>query len=429
MKRLIDALFVVLLIGIAACDTSRNVDSPYDNYFLKYYGGDGFQVAADLLPLADGNYLLLGTSTLSGNLTDPADSRIYLVLVDSHGSLLSETFWGDPGDVAKDIEETVDGDFIILADHQTTSTNTDIKLLKVSYTASTNTFVKADSVVYGSSAIENARTVSALENGEFVITGDTKYTSIILNPNNPEDKSDIFHYRATADLDIITFNWYEQEGPGTLDYGVKSIRGVADTYYVFGSSNQLHEGNADEKLNLYYSWISAGGIITKFNFLGDFDVDTESAFVGDVPLSLGGGYLFVGSKLYPTGAVTLHATRLRADLTFTSADEIWDREIPIDARNLRAVSGAAVGANAPGFLILANETAANGSQNIWLTKVDLNGNLMWSRAFGSQEDDDFGAAVTATTDGHIMMLGTVNLINGQSKLTLFKLNEEGQLKE
>lgn len=430
MSRLIDHIGLILSIAVviavmASCETSSNVDSPYSKYFMRYYGGDGYQVAADMIAVGDGNYFLLGTSSSIANLDLQTDSKIYLVEVDKFGNLLNEYFLGEPGDIAKDIEATQDGNFIILADHRVSSSNTDIKLIRI-----TRDVAKLDSVIYGSLGLENGKSVTALEDDGFIVTGATEYDStILLNPGNPDDFSDIFHYRCNSSLQFDDFNWYEQEGPGTLDFGTKSFELNSNEYYVFGSSNQYHSGNPDGKMNLYYSSLDGGGITRNFNFLGDFQLNTESAFVDEVPVQLGGGYLFIGSKLYPTGASSLHAVRLRSNLNFSAGDEVWDREIPIEARNLTAVSGVSAVNGVFGYLILGTEVGQNDVQNIWLTKIDLNGNLLWSRAFGSHEEDDFAASIMEIEDGRIFVLGTVNLINGQSKLTLFKLNEQGQLME
>jgi hypothetical protein len=421
--------YTISLFSLAAwifggCDSERNIDSPSDNYFLKYYGKDGFQAAADMVADEQGNYFLLGTTSASADLTNSADSRIYLVKVDSKGNVIADYILGTPGDVAKDIEALKDGNFIILADHPTTTENTDIKLIRINSDG-----VKIDSVVYGSLGIEDGKTVTPLSDGGFIVTGATEYdTTILLNPGNPNDLSDIFHYKCDASLHFDDSDWYEQDGPGTFDGGVKSIEVPSlGEYYVFGSSNQFHAGNLEGRTNLYYSSLNAGGIIQNFNFLGDYDEDTESAFVDNVPVELGGGYLLVGTKIYNSGAVTLQVTRLASELSFTSSDEVWDRELPIEAKNLEAVSAAAAFRRSQGFLILANETSGDGRQNIWLSKLDLNGSVKWSRAFGSGEEDDYGAAVMELNDGRILLLGTVNLINGQSKLTLLKLNEQGQL--
>jgi hypothetical protein len=428
VKKLISHCVVVsaLIVGsfLYSCDTSSNVESPYSKYFLRYYGGDGYQTAADILPIGDGTYFLLGTTSSFDNLVEQSDSRIYLAKVDQFGTLIEEFYLGNPGDIAKDIEPTIDNNFIILVDHLSSPTNRDIKLIKINVSGE-----KLDSAVYGSAGYENGKSVTVLKDGGMIVTGATEYdTTILLNPGNPDDLSDIFHYRCDSNLNFDDSNWYEQDGSGTIDFGVKSFEGSGE-FYVFGSSNQFHQGNPEGKINLYYSSLDAGGVIKNYNFLGDFQLDTESAFVDEMPEEVGGGYFVVASKLYPTGASSLHGVRLRSALVFSSNDEIWDRELPIEARNLAGVSGAAVKYGVQGYLILGTETAQDGTRNIWLTKIDLNGNVLWSRVFGSPEEDDFGAAVLETSDGRILVLGTVNLINGQSKLTLLKLNALGQLME
>jgi hypothetical protein len=43
-------------------------------------------------------------------------------------------------------------------------------------------------------------------------------------------------------------------------------------------------------------------------------------------------------------------------------------------------------------------------KDIWLSKMDANGNLMWSKTIGGS-DDDFGTSIIATADGHYVIAG------------------------
>ena len=76
--------------------------------------------------------------------------------------------------------------------------------------------------------------------------------------------------------------------------------------------------------------------------------------------------------------------------------------------------------------MLANETRETG-HNIWLTKIDQNGNQIWSASYGSEEEDDLGAAVQELDNGKIVIAGSVRLINNQYKMVLMKVNSEGHL--
>ena len=80
-----------------------------------------------------------------------------------------------------------------------------------------------------------------------------------------------------------------------------------------------------------------------------------------------------------------------------------------------------------GFLILANEVRSTGATNSWLTKVDQTGDPLWSATFGSEAEDDTGAAVIELPDGKIAILATMGLADNQFKMALIKVNREGKL--
>jgi hypothetical protein len=425
MKKVINLLSsslvcMALVAGILlSCDTKNNVDPPGKDYFVKYYGGDGDQTAVDLLVEQDGSIVLLGNSQ-SGK---SGENKIYLVMTDAQGNLLWEKKLGTTKDEAKDIEKTLDGNYIILSDYVISETNVDFKLIKI-----TPEGVVLDSAVSGSSSVEIAHSITAINDGGFIVSGSTSLdTTRIFDPNNTDDQSDIFHFRCNADLVFENILWKGRFGPGTFDVGTKVIQQSPGLFYVFGSTNLVHEGNPSGNLNLIYYSIDGGGVNGTPNYLGDFDNDTEASFVMQVPAELGGGYFVIGTESATNGTVSLHAVKLRSPLAFNSTnDEQFDREIAISNKTLSAVSAAAVIHSGQGYLLLANETRETG-HNIWLTKIDQNGNQLWSASYGSEEEDDLGAAVHELDNGKIVIAGSVRLINNQYKMVLMKVNSEGHL--
>jgi hypothetical protein len=419
-RNLISVLLIIFCFGfMSACDTENSVEPPYNNYFVKYYGGDGDQTAVDLIVNSDGTAVVLGNW-----LSAPGQNQIYLLKVDATGEVMWERKIGTQRDKAKDIELTLTGHYVILSDFQKSESNIDLKLIRVSPEG-----VPIDSVVYGSSAVEISNSLTVIDDGGYIVTGSTTLdTTVIIDPNKPDDLSDIFHFRCNANLVFLpTTIWKPQFGPGTLDYGTKVLQFSAGVFYVFGSSNQVHVGNPGANQNIMYYPVNDGGQNGTPNYMGDFESDTDASAVIQVPGELGGGYLVVGTQSSPSGTLSLHVTRLRSPLSFNSVnDEQFDREIPVDARRITALSTAAVLQGDRGFLLIGNESRETGN-NIWVTKIDPNGNQQWSASYGSEEEDDMGAAIRELTDGKILILGSVRLINNQFKIVLMKVNSTGQL--
>jgi hypothetical protein len=406
-----------------SCDTDNNIDYPDEKYFIKYYGKDGNQSGVDIVLTDDGGYLLLGNSELI--IGTAVTNRIYLVKANADGKVEWERFHGAARESAKDIEPTNDGNFVILSVVSDSVDNSNIKLIRIRPDGS-----KIDSVIYGTNKNDFAKSVTPLMDGGFIITGETPADTADFNPINPEDFSNIFHFRCNANL-VFDNSWYELYGDTKeFDGGTKVLQVSPNQYYVFGYTSQDHPGNTGDKLNMFYYSIDGGGIPkNQAGYLGDFGQDTESAFVTSVPTELGGGYLILGTKMSATGLVTLHVSKLRSTLQFLAdQDEQLDETISVDGRNLEAVS-AASSVVAPGYLLLANEVRTLGTTNIWLTKIDQSGRQEWSVTLGSEDENDRAAAVKELGNGKILVLGTVGIGDNQSKMALFKLNSAGRLQE
>jgi hypothetical protein len=117
-------------------------------------------------------------------------------------------------------------------------------------------------------------------------------------------------------------------------------------------------------------------------------------------------------------------------LKFTPTDDKQlDEEINIIQRPLEAVSATASLSTPQGYLLLAEESRNLGTKNISLSKIDQSGIVIWSVSLGSEEENDEAAAVVELADGKILVLGTVELGDNQSKMALFKLNQTGKLHE
>jgi hypothetical protein len=416
------ALSIVLMF-LASCDTEKNLSPADDDYFLKYYGGNGNQYGVDMIKHPDGSYLLLGNWETGEN-----ERRIYLVKVDLNGDIIWERKLGAAGSIenAKDIEPLATGDFIIVSDHHN-GNNTDVKLIRI-----TSEGASIDSVVFALSGNQVSSSVTPISDGGFIVTGTTSSTEVLVNPD--ANISDIFHYKISNTYGFDSIEWSKQNGIATVDYGTKVIEPTPGVFYVFGSSNLSHDADPTitaGKINLIYYELTSFGVPKAPSFLGDPDIDTKSAFLLPVPAALGSGFLFVGTETPTSSSINLHVSKLKSPLQFEShSDELFDSSLPIGSRKLVAVSSTASLINDLGYLLVANELQDDGSTNIWLSKINhATGALLWSARFGTEEENDQGAAAEELSDGKILLLGTVGLVNNQSKMVLMKLNSTGQLRD
>lgn len=425
-------VFVLLIFtgsALFSCDTERNVENPDLHYFVKYYGGDGNQEGVDMEVLSDGSLLLLGNS-LKSNLKSDA----YVVHVDSEGKVISERTFsiGDADDgilTAKDLEPAGDGNFIVLVDYREAIGNlTQISLLKISPDG-----ILLDSVGdIGTVANDFSHSVTLLDDGGFIVTGTTELTATYNLANNPDpDLGDFFNYRLDGNLDLLPLDDWSPISPGfggKLDVAVRTIQ-YKNGFYVFGFSNTDLSGNNPDKLRgfFYFRRGSEGGPSNPY-FAGNApNRETDILDVQKIPSQLGGGALVTGTSRDKFGDSNIIIVRMRDTLVSNiSIDASLYSIIPI-ARNIHGVSATTTVVGSYGYAVLGDEIRSTGTSNIWVTKIDQSGSVLWSSTFGSEIEEDSGAAVRELPDGKIVILGTISLADNQSKMALIKVNSSGQL--
>lgn len=409
------------LIFIFSCNTADNIEDPDLDYFIKFYGGDGDQLATDMLSLSDGSFLLLGYSPVSN-----LESFIYVVRVSAVGDVIWEKSFEGGFSIAKDLEPTLDGNFIIVADHMAPGSNHfDLQLLKISPAGDL-----LGSKTAGTLAHEHSRTVTPLADGDFIVSGTTEFTSTWVNPNDPDpDLGDVFNYRFGPNLDMLPTNEWSPAIHGwgsNLDVAVKTAE-VLGGYYVFGYTNSPFGGeNPDERFGLFYFRRGSSGSLGSVLFSKNTSDDTQINLVEPVPSALGGGFVVIGSSTDDSDFSTPVFARLRDSLTFDprGSDIPLLRMIPF-GRNIRGIRATPTLFGEHGFLILGTEARTIGT-NFWLSKIDQSAKVIWSASFGSEGEDDSAAAVVQLPDGKIVILGTMRMPDNQSKMALIKINPRGQ---
>jgi hypothetical protein len=431
---LISSALLAVLIG--GCDTAKNTEDPDLNYFVKYYGGDGDQHGVDMVALSDGTFLLLGYDVQAYVVSEISKSAIYLLRVTAEGDVLWETHYGAPDEIwiAKDLEPTNDGNFIVVADYKGnfTSTNTDVKLVKFSSEGE----ILATSSTYFTTANYKSRTVTPLRDGGFMVSGTTDFTQTFNLPGETDpDLGDIFNLRVDDNLNRFPSNDWGPVVHGfgsNLDVAVKLFQVTDTTSYVFGYTNSTVAGdlNPNERLGLFYFERNSSGTTARVWYPGNIiNVnDTEINYVQSVPATLGGGYLLIGTSQNTLGVSEIFVARMRPTLTFSnplSNEASFYSTTPL-GRNIRGISGATSISGEVGYLVLGDEVRGTGARNFWLSKIDQSGQVLWSTTFGSEAEDDSAGAVTELPDGKIVILGTMGLATNQFKMAFVKVNRRGQ---
>jgi hypothetical protein len=417
-----------------ACDTASNVPSPNKSYFIKYFGGDGDQTARDLIVNKDGTFFILGNSIQSG-----ATSKVYLAKANALGELISQTTFGADTE-ARDFALTSDGKIAVVANKKNvTSSNVDILLIRF-----TLDLIPLDSAILfagsSNSSNENANSLIEISDGGFIVEG---YVGNI-------NQSAELHLRVDNQLKkyVGTGSWSETNGVIARNVGVRAIQNVSlGEYYTFGHTDAPYQGKNSNNIKFWAFNYKDNGIginNTDLPFFEQSGIGLDNTLT-DAAIVPSGGYLLAGISSSPTEdnlKVVITSSNypgLVFDYSGVSHDLILmdNSSPPISLLGRGPNPFATVYSSIKNHnFILANKyNTPTGKSDILLVKIDNNLVSMWGSAaepnyvsFGG-DGDDTAAAVAELPDGHIMVLGTMQLGNPatQSKIALMKLNSSGKL--
>ncbi|MCK4577103.1 T9SS type A sorting domain-containing protein [candidate division WOR-3 bacterium] len=160
---------------------------------------------------------------------------------------------------------------------------------------------------------------------------------------------------------------------------------------------------------------SSHAIITFERCYGGTDYD----YCKSVVQTTDGGYILAGLT-YSFGAGGSDVYLIRTD---SLGDTLWTRTYGGSSYDL----GQSVDQTSDGGYIIAGYTISYGAgeDDVYLIKTDTNGDTLWTRTYGSINDDR-GESVAQTTDGGYIIAGkTESYSNGQRDLFLIKTDANG----
>ena len=137
-----------------------------------------------------------------------------------------------------------------------------------------------------------------------------------------------------------------------------------------------------------------------------------------------GGYIIVGNVNNNGGG----DGDLWVIKTDTNGNLIWDKIFDGEGTPLSHDSGSSIALTSDGGYIIAGGTFTTQDTygyNVWLIKIDAEGNMLWDEKFGGA-DGEFVSSVMQTNDGGYVMVGVDSYSNPDEKLWLIKTDGNGE---
>ncbi|MEW7279067.1 hypothetical protein ABW636_10780 [Aquimarina sp. 2201CG1-2-11] len=366
-----------------------------------------------------------------------------------------KTFGGTNEDSALSVVEATDGGYVLAGYTQSTdgdltgktATDSDFWVLKL-----TKDGAISWSKTYGGTGDERAEKIIATKDGGYIVVGYNRSSDGDVSQNEGLQDYWVIKINASGEL-----QWEKSFGFGGIDRAFSVIQTEDNGYFVtgfFDVSLSNGGGNDDgpssasknkntQKHGVGEFWgikLNEAGETEWRRYFGGNDNDRSY----DVVQTKDGGFLMIGSSESESGSadvsdisVNLGSYDYWAVKIDAQGNLVWEKTYggtEIDV----AYGIAAVGDGT--YIIVGdarsadvNVSNAKGNADLWIIRIDDNGNMLWEKAIGGTQFDT-GRGIHKTKNGHFIITGNsrsndvdLDKNNGQSDILSIVINDKGDV--
>ncbi|WP_104371243.1 hypothetical protein [Desulfocucumis palustris] len=213
----------------------------------------------------------------------------------------------------------------------------------------------------------------------------------------------------------MNLEWEKYFGSPKIDMAYAACQTSDGGYIVTGKSLPANNSEASY-YNAALLKLDSLGLLQWQKIYGGAGDDCGSA----VLQTSDGGYLIAGETPKPYSV--LANTDVYLVKTDASGNKLWERNYGGDNDD----TAACISKTREGDYVITGETGSpeNGNVDVYLIKINKDGNKIWERAFGGP-DTDSGAWVSQTGDGGYIVAGKTFSAAGGYNAYLLKTDPEG----
>lgn len=369
--------------------------------FQRVFGGGGIEGSWCVKQTSDKGYIVTAESTSFG----PGANDVYVVKTDSVGLVMWMKSYGGSNstEYGNFIMETFDGGLANLGRaHSFGFGSSDYYLIKMD--AQGNVLW---SKTYGGASYEEGYSMAQTADSGFVLAGYTESFG--------SGQSDLLLIKTDS---LGNINWTKTYGgsgiEGISGYGNISIHQIYnDGFILAGYTNSFGAGSFD----FYLLKLDTIGNLEWSRTYGGTGIDY--GYGNSVGRSSDGGYIITGhTESFGSGM---------SDVYVVKADSVGNLEWSKTYGGSNMDYGYSIQQTNDFGYIIGGATASfgNGGYDAYLLKIDVSGNLMWSRAIGGTGDDFAYSVDQAEDEGYILTGYTDSFGNGTFDVYLVKTDTLG----
>jgi len=444
-------LFYLMIIGVLLF----TVDGLGQNTWVKTFGGSQFEEGWSITSTTDGGYVLTGyTKSNDGDFNgmSKGSGDIFIMKLNSSGDTVwKKTYGGSGEEVGKSITTTTDGGFVLTG--ETTSNDGDFTGMNK---GSGDIFImklnsNGDIVwkkTFGGSVDEWGNSITTTNDGGFVLTGLTSSNDGDFSGMN-KGGSGIFNY----DIFIMKLNssgetvWKKIFGGSNTEEG-RSITTTNDGGFVLTGLTSSNDGDFSGMNKRGSGIFNYDIFIMKLNSSGEtvwkkiFGGSNNEEEGRSITTTTDGGYVLTGYTKSNDGDFSgmnkgyydIFVMKLNS-----SGNTVWKKTFGGRDGDV----GFSITTTTDGGFVLTGVTTSNdgdftgmnkGSSDIFIMKLNSNGETEWKKTFGGSSNDG-GWSITTTTDGGYVLTGYTysndgdfsGMNKGNRDIFVMKLDSNGNL--
>jgi len=377
VKKLVGrSLFFIISITLICYESTR---AQPDILWTKTFGGSDIDEGWSVQQTSDGGFIVAGFTKSFG----AGDSDVWLIKVDRNGNEdWNNTFGGQNSDVGFSVMQTMDGGYII-AGHTYSygAGGSDVWLIKVDEEGN-----EEWNRTFGESGNDGASEVQQTADGGYVIVGGS------------------WLYKTHVDGDL---QWKQ------LIYDANfSVVQTGDGGYIVTGYRYNELGNTDVRL---LKTDEKGNEVWNRTFGGNRNDRGLS-----VKHTMDGGYIIAGT----TESFSAGESDVWLIKTDANGNEVWNRVFGGAGYD----EGNSVQQTKDGGYIVAGRTSSFGAgiYDVWLIKVDAEGNEEWNRTIGENTSED-GYSVYQAADGGYIVTGRIGYLSFDKDVFLVRISSDSSV--
>lgn len=405
-------LGVIIIIGVFHSTSAQFV---FTKQWDKRYGGDNAEAPQDLA-LSDSGYLFAGysDSDLSGDIvqTSRGSYDYWIVRTGAGGDKLwDKRYGGQGGDFLNSIHTTLDHCFILGGTSgsyangdksENTRGNLDYWVVKIDYDGN-----KIWDKRFGGNLNDNMFALSVTNDGGYIMGG---YSNSGLGGDKTEANRDSFHFYDDywiVKIDSLGNKQWDKTLGGAQQDGLVDICVTGDGGYLLGgTSSSLASGDKSQN-----TWGDSDYWVVKIDSLGNKQWDKRYGTVGDdrfdrfIPIS-NNRFILAGET---DGGISGDKTNAKVGYWLVTIDFdgnilrqwVFDGNSTLDGATSTKDGGYVFfgAGESPNQLGGEDKTEFNlGRRQIWIIKIDSNGNKLWDKTIFTPGYDT-GGCLLETVDG------------------------------